>query len=195
MENSRTSQVKLRDLARGPLYWWRPDYEYTIATTHKVASTTLAWSLGSMNQFLEYSEPPADKPVILVVRHPLDRLVSAFEWFVRGPHNIVPHSNGRRFGYIDFPAFVMYAETHMDMHWTPQTYQHPNWRSFELLPLEHLRDWWPADQFGELMHRKQTQRGPWDLYFDDKLKAQCEKLYSEDIECYERAIDSGIHTR
>ncbi|MBD3292071.1 MAG: hypothetical protein GF393_04045 [Armatimonadia bacterium] len=178
-----------------PLFWFKGGYPLTIATTHKTASTTMAHTLGKKGKFNEYREAPKDKPVVLIVRHPLDRLVSAFMWFVRGPSNIIPGGGNRRFGYIDFGQFVRHTETHHNMHWTPQTFQHPRWREYKrLVPLHDLSLWWPAD-LPPLDHKKKTKRMEWQSYYDDELRDRCEKRYAEDIEAYELACRQGVYTR
>ena len=193
-EKARVQRARFDESWR-PLYWFRGDYPLTIGTTHKVASTTFANALGKRQKFLEYHTPPKDKPVLLVVRHPLDRLVSAYEWFVHSPANIIPGGGARRFGYIDFSQFLAHTDKHANMHWTPQTYQHENWREFEfLLPLEELSNWWPAE-LGEPLHRKKTKRKPWQEYYTAEERKRYEKKYIEDIICYERAVSQGIHTR
>lgn len=177
-----------------PLFWFKGGYPITIATTHKTASTTMAHTLGKKGRFNEYREPPRDKPVVMIVRHPLDRLVSAYHWFVLGPYNIIPGGGNRRFGSIDFAQFVAHTEHHHNMHWTPQTFQLERWREYSLVPLERLRDWWP-DDLPPLEHKKKTRRLEWQAYYDEPLRERCESRYAEDIEAYELARSQGVHTR
>lgn len=180
-------------VAYNPLYFFKGGYPDCFATCNKVASTTLGSTL-KKDKWLEYCEPPDGKRVILVLRHPLDRLVSGFEWFVRGKYNMIPGGGNRRFGHINFAQFVGHTQHEPNSHWSAQTWQHKNWREFELIPLHELAGWWP-DELPELEHKKKTKRRPWPEYYDDELRAQCEARFAEDIEAYEQAVSSGVHTR
>lgn len=174
-----------------PRYHFHSDSPLVIATSPKVASTSIARAVRRAGWRSTEQKPwtRADKEVALVLRHPLERLVSAYYWFVR-VNNVKPGTPGHTFGDIPFPAFVDYALKNPNQHWTPQTWQHADILHMpftEYWPLELLDTLWPPE-LPDLDHAKKTDHKRWQQYFaDEALEQRCLEYYYDDHTCYTAA--------
>lgn len=156
--------------------------------TFKVGSTSLR------HMKFEYTELVTGDHVRLLVRHPHDRLVSAWKWFTMyvnsylpGPlrdapedHEIILDST------TPFNLWARTALQHWNPHWVPATSIHPRWREFELIDLA---------EWNSTHHDKQTRKdNSWEQHYDEATLALANEVYKEDLEMWE-VIRDGTNTR
>lgn len=164
------------------------------AITYKVGSTSILKSLGRANR--QWTALRPGDHVILYVRDPRDRLVSAWKWFTNNNTSYRKHimeQSKRDHDFLldkrsEFAPWVETALRYWDPHWVPQTEVHPRWRQFELRDLKTLGN-------GRSVIMKQTRPvgDDWRKYYDDSLLELVNEVYAEDLEMW-KEVESGVDT-
>lgn len=171
-----------------------------IHTCHKVASSAMRVAVGQVTHHKGHPDDPHNQTTLMAVRHPLDRMVSMFSYFLHNENHrtykFAP--NLQRLGYrrgMPFEEFLpVFKEQYMnDLHTLPQVYFKGKRDIDILVPLEDLSEkWnrdikprWPAFRYMEKTH--QSQRAPWDTYFTPETREEFETLLAEDLELYNHA--------
>ena len=169
------------------------------AITYKVGSTSLRRKLYDQKAWPDPSPHrlKSGDHVTLLVRHPHDRLVSAWRWFTQNVNSYIPgilRDDPKGHALIldegtPFNVWVPAAIKHWNPHWVPATDIHPRWREFELMD---LAVW--GKQEGH-QHQKQTRDdNSWEQYYDEATLALANEVYSEDLEMW-KEIKDGTDTR
>ena len=131
-------------------------------------------------------------PVIVFVRHPLDRLVSAHAFFTRADR-VNP---GIPENFSDFVDFLLKkVRNRQDEHWIPQTDYHTYHKQYlptVHYPLEHINEIWPTISRSKLERLNANKDRPeWEPLFDSLSNEQQAGLlayYADDIRVYEKAL-------
>ena len=176
-----------------------------IGITPKVASTTLFYVILRNNNgvrkdwITQQAAVDSGLPVNLIVRDPLDRLVSGFHWF-RDRHTtaireVVDNSmdDSKRllgcdeYKNIGIEAWFDVAKRYYNDHWCPQSEYHSldgNLVATKLWPLESL--------LLRTTHKeKATKRKPTEEYFKNKaFLNEVSDYYAADIELYARTKEN-----
>ena len=135
------------------------DKEAIWATSSRVGSTSIASAFGGHTLPVEEAAS-SDLPVVLFVRHPLDRIVSCFLEF----------NKGRTF--VEFLEVVKTVKNH---HWYPQVKLHTYEGEFiptKVLPMSEIP--FPKKNVSEA-------REPWESYYTDPQLEEMLTLYSADV--------------
>lgn len=159
-----------------------------IGFSNKVGSTSIINKYVRNGPRLGWTEVTEDDIVTLHVRHPYDRLVSAWKWFTQHHVGYMPRilevSESDHTVLLDsmtpFSEWVETAFKHDNLHWAPQTEIHPQWRRFNLLPLSAL---------GGTVEKK-SDHAAWEEYFDDDMLVLCSGVYAEDLIMWEEVKDA-----
>lgn len=180
-------------------YVWLPEQKRIHAYSLKVGSGTLLTSLpqprNHMCQPEVHSAGTKGLPVHMYVRHPLDRMVSAWSWFTQKQTSyikpILDMSPGDHKVLMDrktpFDVWVNAALRHYNPHWYPQVEYHST-REGELVPsvIKTLDCIGPTK-----MH--ETKHAPWEDVYEghEALKDYLEDIYYNDIALYNLAKEAG----
>lgn len=163
------------------------------------SSITRAVKLNPIHSAFPEEEGPEHR--FMCVRHPLDRIVSFWAFFIaQGGERL--NSNGiGALGYWKNMPFekclehMLQNDTYtMNHHSQPQVLMAGPHEIHQLVRLENLTEEWDklTKQFEKIhpigfFHR--TDHDQWHTYYKDlSLKKQAEEVFSKDIELYERAI-------
>lgn len=132
----------------------------------------------------------------MVVRHPLERIVSFYTFFCKDPNKL--NSNGiAAIGYYTDMPFEECVDTICEKHW----HNHHTMKQVDLkgphnidllVKLENLNKYWPELQqrfpsLSNLGHFKKTNHKPWQKYYSPELRNKAEEEFAKDIELYEGA--------
>lgn len=166
-----------------------------IHTVPKVASTSIS---AALDRHMLSKVPPDQKGDgwrFMVVRHPLDRLVSAWQFFTPAirlqhmqvfRHNVQPD--------MQFGAFldVVLKDPWKDRHTIPQVDWTGGQTIDQLVKLESLPDEWETlrsrfEGLKPITHRNKTEHGGWQEYFTDAMADAALEKYGMDLELYEHA--------
>lgn len=171
------------------------------AYSFKVGSTTLIKRYVASRQggFVNQRNVNPRHTITLYVRHPLDRLVSAWRWFTQH-HNsymkdiLADNLEDHNFLLDDKTKFEPWIGTAMkyeNLHWYPTVKYHTNEKGI-FLP-NNLR--LLADLGGE--KTKTTKHDSWETYYSDELRERMESLYADDLTLYRKVKErkDGIDTR
>lgn len=130
----------------------------------------------------------------MAVRHPLERLVSAWKYFTPGDR--LRHSQVFRHSVwpdMPFDAFIELIVQHpmKDKHTTPQTRFKGDADIDLLVKLENLPKHWNTlvGRFSvdEITHKNKTDHDDWWTYYRPSLAQMALEAYGADLELYERA--------
>lgn len=120
----------------------------------------------------------SDKPIVLFVRHPVDRLVSAWRFFHQKAHFPNRHIASKT-GLEKFVDQVLKGVE--DQHWMSQVKLHTHHRFIPTVVhrFENIHEVWP-----ELPHLNKGPGVPFDLWH---RKDEVEEYYRADLELWENA--------
>lgn len=130
----------------------------------------------------------------MVVRHPLDRLVSSWHFFCKGgaPKDLVSpiHDLGYKRGltWTDFLELVK-KDKDCNIHITDQ-YKFAGDKKIDMLtPIERLDEHWEIlrtkfTYLPEMIHENPTDHKEWWWYYTDKERAEMEELFMTDKVLY-----------
>lgn len=134
--------------------------------------------------------------VVLVVRHPLDRMVSNYVFwrttnlaqlnglFINHPVNGMPIQLPEDLQGMTIEEFHGYCERKYNAHWEDQSRYHSDDKG--LVPNVLL----PFEVLGTLRTEKvnaSPRKGTWEDYFTPEFRAEMEERFADDIALYERA--------
>lgn len=175
----------------------RVDENLIIASTPKAGTTSINRALKGLprpmkQRVFKLSQADPAIEVALFVRHPIERLVSA--WYM------ICHQNRGSFPNT-FEGFIERAlskvRQNMDEHWIPQSDYHSYQGKFlptQLYRFEDINRAWPAlvtERGRELgWHNKASGRPDWrELVYDLPVETQArvQRYYADDLKLYEDA--------
>lgn len=165
-----------------------------IHTVPKVASTSLSAAVAGMDYRRVSPEDPEPRFRFMVVRHPLERLVSAWRFFT--PSHRMQHMRVFRHSVEPDMAFepfvrVVLRDVEKDRHTTPQAVWKGPHAIDRLVKLENLPSAWGEMQarfgLGAIPHRNPTEHDEWWTYYTPDLARDALEVYGPDLEIFENA--------
>jgi len=129
-----------------------------------------------------------------VVRHPLDRLVSAHSYFCRGEQpGVIKMGICRGMPWDDFLHTAL-SNPYGDKHLRPQHINIGPHRFDRLGRLENLSAEWIELQkrfpaLGNIRWLTKTGHGAWETYYTDEQRKRAETVFAADVELYARSMD------
>jgi len=165
----------------------------------KIAHSQIARAIGEkqIGQRVDCNEP-SDDFRMMVVRHPLDRIVSAYSFFCKERTNL-PFNDGMRvLGYkrdMTFSDFLDHVLEHHEenVHTARQVLFKGNQEIDLLVPVEKLNDVWPdvAKRFNlsnlEEKHANRSTHNHWEDYYSEVERDIAELVFKEDLDLYNLA--------
>lgn len=164
----------------------------------KVASFSLTQAVKDLKpQRKAYPDEVGPEYRFMVVRHPLERMVSMWVFFCYQT-NRLEHDELLNYGYyrhMPFDEFleVLFKNYYKNPHSQMQIRFRGPYHIHRLVKLENLQTEWKKmrNEFQglrELSWAHKTEYDHWSIYFSPGLLAQAEKLFQEDLALYEKAI-------
>ena len=166
----------------------------------KVASASISAAMIGVRYNHTFTEEEGPEYRWMVVRHPLDRLVSCWAFFcnsetpleIDGQHDI--KTLGYRYG-MPFDEFLDIAiESHAkNAHTEKQILYAGNHKFDRLCRLENIAAEWSALRKRFLMLKRplivthQSKHGHWSEYYSDLQSEKAMNVFAEDLELYHRA--------
>jgi hypothetical protein len=161
-----------------------------LAYSLKCASTFLQKAWRGIRRIGQAEAYEQDNPVILFIRHPLDRLVSNYVFWrtvnrgsvrARFPDMQLPED----LTSITIEEWYDYTQRQYDAHWADQVEYHTYKGNFVPTIV------YPFDALSTMRAEKvnASKHDAWPTYFTDEFRAQMEARYAEDLACYDKALD------
>jgi len=147
---------------------------------------------------LQRLEPsaPGDFTRFMVVRHPLDRIISAWTFFCHNGHKEM-HDYMYALGYrlnMTFEDFLkIVLVKHQENNHTQKQIDFTGGHKIDILcPIERLDDCWKEVQrnfnMGPLPQAfNASKHEPWQTYYTTEQRRQAENVFAEDLELYLKA--------
>jgi len=166
-------------------YGWR---DFVLATSPKVASTSIAHGMAARGVAMIPGEKmrASTLPVVGIIREPVDRLLSCYQFFMAQPKG----APGPFLGKPDFRAFLAGVEEtiHADTanhHWQPQCDQLRGVTHY--VPFTRLDGFW-REFMGEpsLPHENRAPRKHMEL--SRSILQRIQRLYAADAAQYAAAV-------
>lgn len=164
-----------------------------VHTAPKVASTALLGAVPTSRR-QAYPEEWGEEHRFMVVRHPLDRLVSTWAFFLAQKDR---PNEMTAIGYeqpCQFEEFLSYClEIHdANQHTRAQWLYSGPWIIQQPVRYENLADGWNdlRRQFpvlGELSVKNASDHGEWRGYYSTRQRIEAEKMFAADMALYEMA--------
>lgn len=120
---------------------------------------------------------------VFFMRHPVDRLKSAFSFFIKLRNEGAQYDPVKNEVIETWPKFVDHILTHSDEHWDPQIPQVTYKGEFtpnKVLRFEDVKKWWPNFSSIRLPHANASIPQETLEYRVEELKA----LYAEDMQLW-----------
>lgn len=133
------------------------------------------------------------------VRHPLDRIVSAWAYFCNAetPHEISSQPGLLGMGYYFGMPFTEFLDICLKRHdenpHTRTQVQFAGPHPFDwLCPLDDLPDAWEVmrerfDYLKPLVHNHRSHRTVWEKYYDEEMRERAERVFADDLSLFARA--------
>lgn len=163
-----------------------------VHTVPKVASTAILGAMPTIRR-QAYPEEWGDEYRFMVVRHPLERLVSTWAFFLKDtrPNELTA------IGYeqpCQFEEFLSYClEIHdANQHTRAQWLYSGPWVLDQMVRYERLAEGWAElrEQFpvlGDLPVKNRSDHDTWQGYYSTRMKIEAEKMFAADMALYEMA--------
>lgn len=164
--------------------------------TPKVASSAISAAMRGTGYKHAFPEDAGDEWRFMAVRHPLDRIVSAWAFFtlneekIQGQHDMVAlgYHYGQKFG--DFLSIVL--EKHdMNAHTRAQAAFAGPHRIDEVVRLDRLPRAWAELEMRypvrPLRLLNKSEHADWESYYSCKQRSAAEQVFSADVELFEAA--------
>ena len=137
------------------IYWEVIPNQLIITTTEKVGYTSIAKAVKRSPRIPEAEIPSHPARVRLYLRHPIERLRSAWSFFTDSNYFPDPDGDptGARMPAMPFERFIdqVLDEGYSNVHWAPQLAQHKHYD--EIYRFENIDDTWPhGHAYRELGH-------------------------------------------
>lgn len=164
----------------------------------KVAHQAINQALGYQHVETAYPDEPGPQKRFMAIRHPLDRLVSAWAFFLDGKTEadnneliLLGYRPGCTFDEFLDRVLVDYDD---DIHTAPQSRNAGPFPidyavKFEDLPAAWawLREAYPETQLGPLLVRNASRHAPWTAYYNVTTRAKAEQVFANDLKLWENA--------
>ena len=148
----------------------------------------------------DVSEESDDKR-LAVIRHPLDRIVSAYEFFCHTRVEL-PFNDGMKvLGYkreMTFDEFLehLLENYEKNVHTQKQVDFIGGQEIDYLIPIEKLAEFWPTIEkefnlpaLSEKHANRSAVEKPWASYYTEESRAKAEHVFKEDVELYNLALE------
>ena len=167
----------------------------------KVAHSAIAYAIGEkqIGQRVEPDEPSEDIRM-MVVRHPLDRIVSAWSFFCKERTDAAFNDGMSNLGYyreMSFDEFLNHLLEHYNKNvHTIKQIDFAGGNEIELLiPMEKLSSAWPCiaktyrlSTFREDRANK-SKHEDWQMYYSEGQRNKAEQVFEEDLDLYNLALE------
>lgn len=190
----------------GLLFFLGPEY-YTVLVAnglrihniHKNAHSSIKLALKNVHHRVALPSEEGDEYRFMVVRHPLDRIVSCWSFFCqRDKRQLQDYMT--KIGYYQWMPFdefleIILQEHPKNVHTQKQILFTGGFEMDELCPIEKLNDRWPglAEEFelGQLpeSHNSSPHESDWSIYYTDEQRERAEKIFKEDVALYKIALE------
>lgn len=153
-----------------------------VHTCLKVGTTSFLKAFSDIP--LEYPDDPGEGYRFMVVRHPLDRLVSRWA-MLQDTRKAEP-----------FPRFLerVLSDPWQDTHTRPQVAYVGPVPMDELAPFEHLSRAWEGIRrrfsplnLPRLGHHRASHHVPWEHHYNNTMRQSAEAIYADDTTLYQTA--------
>lgn len=141
---------------------------------------------------------PGPELRFMVVRHPLDRIVSAWAFFCNTDDSNRLHPNLKALGYamrMPFHEFLEICLQHyQEDHHTQKQIDHAGPHDIDFpCPLHRIHEGWAVlmemcPVLIPLEHLHKSERKNWESYYDPDQRIRAEQEFSEDLALYQRAL-------
>lgn len=169
-----------------------------IHTCPKNASAVVSQAMHGTEYYNRLPEEEGHEYRFMVIRHPADRMVSAWAFFCEGNISELEGQSGlKNLGYyykMPFHEFFLKAVKlhNYNQHTRKQSVfagpHHIDW----VCPIENLQENWEKlrEQFPVLVnpiqHNHRSRHENWRKYFNNKMLIEVEQTFKEDMELYEQ---------
>lgn len=167
----------------------------------KVAHSSIGNTIGEMVIDNVYPDEESDDYRIMVVRHPLDRIVSSWAFFnyKRAGHKLtsdIKHFAG--WNTSQPMPFELWCKTLLEhyahnAHFDKQIMFTGGQKIDELIAMEHLNTRWPeiAKRFNlpAIKFENRSDHDSWETYYTPELRAEAEAVFHEDVELYNLSLE------
>ncbi len=168
----------------------------------KVAHSQLAHAINDReNQSRTVVTEPSEDKRLMVVRHPLDRIVSAYTFFCKTRLDYPFNKGMENIGYTREMTFDEFLHNLLKRHsencHTIKQIEYTGGHEIDyLIPIEKLNEAWPeiAKRYNlkalEVDKRNASNRnGGWEEYYTDEQRELAEEVFKEDLELYNLALE------
>ena len=170
-----------------------------VHTINKVAHSSIAKAMGPQRK-TAFVDVPGEGLRFMCVRHPCDRIVSAWAFFCKVDWEDQLYPELTKLGYykgMPFKEFhrVCLAHHPKNIHTRKQIDFTGGFTMDWLCPLHNLNTHWELlrEEFPFLLPLEHINPSPreseWEGYFTNKMRAETENTFAKDVELYQRALD------
>ena len=176
-------------------YYAVHDLQKVIATTQRTASVSMIESMapaheGSRTEKIEVCDVLGRRfngwPVLLWIRHPFERIASAYSIFGR---------------YCSLEEFIQRALKETNPHWSPVSKLHSHGKVFlptHVYPFTQLAETWKKEMPGyELEHLDRTpNRISWNEgieFVNTRTLMKMDNHWHDDLALYRWCLEAGVH--
>lgn len=169
-----------------------------IHTAPKCASASISAAMHRSGYVHAFPEDEGPEPRLMAVRHPLDRIVSAWAFFCSPdtPEDVTKQPGLIRIGYYKGMPFNDFLDVCLERH---NENAHTRKQSIFAGPheidwpvrLDQLPDVWEKmrEKFGlkAMVHSHKSAHDDWVNYYDEASRKRAEKKFAEDVDLFRAA--------
>ena len=166
----------------------------------KVAHSALSYSIRDKQLYRTSPEEDSEDTRFMVVRHPLDRIVSAWSFFCKERHHAPFNEGMAKLGYsrtMSFSEFLDHLLEHHDknVHTMKQIKFTGGQDIHILIPIEKLNEKWPelVEAYGlspfQNSLANSSQHEDWMSYYTPEQRVQTEEVFQEDLNLYNLTLE------